>query len=216
MPAKFPKKNIFITLSCVSLGSLFCSFGGAFERFEIYKQIEFNQFNQEYHKTFILSETQLTKPYGFDVSKSEKIAAIYEDVKLQKILLLAVAIISSSLAMMIGDVVNDVESDTEVEKIETTSKRQFRMEKIKHQFAMMSLAQRELFKAELQELLELSGGDSTMEASELNVTDKFLNANYLMAEGHDIDSAIAMTWGFDKGSPQFEDMKLKFNEWLVS
>lgn len=216
MPAKFPKKNIFITLSCVSLGSLFCSFGGAFERFEIYKQIEFNQFNQEYHKTFILSETQLTKPYGFDVSKSEKIAAIYEDVKLQKILLLAVAIISSSLAMMIGDVVNDVESDIEVEKIETTSKRQLRMEKIKHQFAMMSLAQRELFKSELQELLELSGGDSTMEASELNATDKFLNANYLMAEGHDIDSAIVMTWGFDKGSPQFEDMKLKFNEWLVS
>ena len=55
-----------------------------------------------------------------------------------------------------------------------------------------------------------------MEASELNATDKFLNANYLIAEGHDLDSAIAMTWGFDKGSPEFEDMKLKFNEWLVS
>jgi cellobiose-specific phosphotransferase system component IIB len=216
MPAKFPKKNIFVTLSCVSLGSLFCSFGGAFERFEIYKQFEFNQFNQEYHKTFILSETQLVKPYGFDASKSEKIASIYEDAKVQKIMLLCVAVISSSLAIMIGDIVEDVESDSEVLKIETTSKRQLRMEKIKHQFAMMSLAQRELFKSELQELLELSGGDSTMEASELNATDKFLNANYLIAEGHDIDSAIAMTWGFDKGSPEFEDMKLKFNEWLVS
>lgn len=216
MPVKFPKKNIFVTLSCVSLGSLFCSFAGAFEKFEIYKQTEFNQFNQEYHKTFILSETQLVKPYGFDADKSEKIAAIYEDSKVQKIILLCVAVIASSSAMMIGDIVDDVESDSEVQKIETTSKRQLRMEKIKHQFAIMSLAQRELFKSELQELLELSGGDSTMDASELNVTDKFLNANYLIAEGHDLDSAIAMTWGFDKGSPEFEDIKLKFNEWLVS
>jgi hypothetical protein len=216
MFAKFPKKNIFVTLSCVSLGSLFCSFGGAFEKFEIYKQTEFNQFNQEYHKTFILSETQLVKPFGFDADKSEKIAAIYEDAKVEKIMLLCVAVIASSLALLIDDVVNDVESDIEVKKIETTSKRQLRMEKIKHQFAMMSLAQRELFKSELQELLELSGGDFTMEASELNATDKFLNANYLIAEGHDLDFAIAMTWGFDKGSPEFEDMKLKFNEWLVS
>jgi hypothetical protein len=216
MFAKFPKKNIFIILSCVSLGSLFCSFGGAFESFEIYKQTEFNQFNREYHKVFILSETQLVSPYGFDADKSEKIAAIYDHKKVQKITLLCVAVVASSLAMMIGDIVNDVESDSEVQKIEATSKRQLRMEKIKHQFAMMSLAQRELFKSELQELLELSGGDSTMEASELNVTDKFLNANYLIAEGHDLDSAIAMTWGFDKGSPEFEDMKLKFNEWLVS
>lgn len=210
------KEVVFICLSCISIGSLFGSFAGNLQRFEVWQQQQFNNFNQSYNQTFIINENDIL-PYGLDKSKAGKIASNYQSDILQKCLLLAVAGISSIVALLLASInFEELELNWEVSRIETTAKKQLKVEKIKHQFAMMSLAQRELFKSELQELLELSGGDSTMEASEVNATDKFLNANYLIAEGHDIDSAIAMTWGFDKGSPQFEDMKLKFNEWLVS
>lgn len=210
------KEVVFICLSCISIGSLFGSFAGNLQRFEVWQQQEFNNFNQRYNQTFIINEND-NLPYGLNKSKAGKIASNYQSDIFQKCLLLAVAGISATVALLLASInFEELELNWEVSKIETTAKKQLKIEKIKHQFAMMSLAQRELFKSELQELLELSGGDSTMEASEVNATDKFLNANYLIAEGHDIDSAIAMTWGFDKGSPQFEDMKLKFNEWLVS
>ena len=210
------KEVVFICLSCISIGSLFGSFAGNLQRFEVWQQQQFNNFNQSYNQTFIINENDIL-PYGLDKSKAGKIASNYQSDILQKCLLLAVAGISSIVALLLASInFEELELNWEVSRIETTAKKQLKVEKIKHQFAMMSLAQRELFKSELQELLELSGGDSTMEASELNATDKFLNANYLIAEGHDLDSAIAMTWGFDKGSSEFEDMKLKFNEWLVS
>jgi len=54
----------------------------------------------------------------------------------------------------------------------------------------------------------------TAEASEINETDKFINANYLLQEGKDIDSVVAETWNVKKGSDQHGDLKAKFQEWL--
>lgn len=209
------KKLSFIALSCVSIGSLFGAFSGSLERFEVYRQYEVNQFNQQYTQTFILSENQTTKPYGLDIGKADRIAAIYQDAKLQKILLLATAMVSSAVALMIGDeTVNAAEIHHEVTKIETASKKQLLLEEIKHRYAMMSLGQRELFKTELQELLELSGGHDTLEATEVNATDKFINAQYIMADGHSIDFAITQVWGLQPDTPEFNNIKEQLQQWI--
>jgi ribosomal protein L21 len=211
------KKLTFIALSCVSIGSLFGAFSGSLERFEVYRQYEINQFNHQYSETFIVSENQPTLPYGLDKNRADRIAAIYQDNKFQKITLLAVAMVSSAIALTIGDeTVATAEIDHEVAQIETSSKKQLLMEKVKHRYAMMSLGQRELFKTELQELLELSGGDTTLDATELNATDKFINAQYLVTEGHAVDFAICQAWGLQPGTPEFNHVKEQFTKWTQS
>lgn len=210
---KANKFHIFILLSTASVGSLFLSFAGYPMAYEVYKQSEKNQFNIKYDKVFIISEKQLQLPYGYDSGKAAKISAIYNHQLWQKIILLITAIISSFCAIALEDAADDIEVDQEVGKIKTASKKQLAIEKIKHQYAMMSLAQRELFKEEIKALLELTGGDETLEASELNQTDKFINASYMLSDGHSLDFVITQVWGVTQDSPEFENIKNEFLQW---
>ena len=210
---KVNKSHIFILLSTASVGSLFLSFAGYPMAYEVYKQSEKNQFNIKYDNVFIISEKQLQLPYGYDSGKAAKISAIYNHQLWQKIILLSTAIISSCCAIALEDAADDIEVNQEVGKIKTASKKQLAIEKIKHQYAMMSLAQRELFKEEIKALLELTGGDETLEASELNQTDKFINASYMLSDGHSLDFVITQVWGISQDSPEFENIKNEFLQW---
>jgi hypothetical protein len=51
------------------------------------------------------------------------------------------------------------------------------------------------------------------EADELNATDKFINANYLLLEGHPLDVVVNQTWGYQVGTTEHLEMKRKFLEW---
>lgn len=210
---KVDRTHIFTLLSTASVGSLFLSFAGFPMSYEVWEQKELNQFNIKYNQIFIISEKQLQLPYGYDSGKAVKLAGIYNHQLWQKIILLTTAIISSCCAIALNDAADEIEVKTEVGKIETQSKKQLAIEKIKHQYAMMSLAQRELFKEEIRELLELTGGDETLEASEANETDKFIHASYMLSDGHSIDFVVSQVWGVSQDSSEFQEIKNKFLEW---
>ena len=207
----------FILLVCVSIGSLFGSFAGNLESFEVWQQKEHNQFGQDYSKIFILTENDPKLPYGINKKKAQKIAANYDDLKLQKFFLLGISIVTSSFALLIGESkLLDFEIETEAKKINAKAEKEYRIKQINQKWAMATEAQRQLYLAELRELVALCEGDENANASEINETDKFINANYLLAEGHNIDMVVTQTWGYKVGTPQHEEMKVKFLEWSES
>lgn len=164
-------KPLFIGLSFVSVGCLVGSFGYPLQKLEVYSQPEIGAFNQGYEKRFILTESDLNYPYGFDINKAQKIAQVYNAYAPQKIMLLILASLSASYALMIGEktVINS-EIDLEVQSIQATGKKQLLLEKVKHQLALASKAQRITFMDEMKALLEEFGSpeDEIIEADELN------------------------------------------------
>ncbi|MEY3223592.1 MAG: hypothetical protein RLZZ203_2448 [Cyanobacteriota bacterium] len=208
------KEVVFICLSCISIGSLFGSFAGNLQRFEVWEQAEINNFNQQYKQVFIINEND-NLPYGLDKNKAVKIASNYQSDIIQKSLLLGIAGISATVALLIANInFEELELNWEIGRIETTAKKQLMTEKIKNKYALMSVAQREQFRLEIASLLELTGGDETQEASEINATDKFINCSYLLSEGHDINIAIAQTWNVEPGTQEHTLKKLAFEDWL--
>lgn len=208
------KEVVFICLSCISIGSLFGSFAGNLQKFEVWEQSEINNFKQEYKQVFIINETDVL-PYGLDKGKAVKVASNYQSDILQKSLLLGVAGISSIVALLLASInFEELELNWEVSKIETTAKKQLMVEKIKNKYALMSVAQREQFRLEIASLLELTGGDETLQATEINATDKFINCSYMMSEGHDINTAVAQTWNVQPGTQEHTLKKLAFEDWL--
>jgi hypothetical protein len=208
------KEVVFICLSCISIGSLFGSFAGNLQRFDVWNQREINQFKQEYKQVFIVTENDVT-PYGLDKGKAVKIASNYQSDILQKSLLLGIAGISATVALLLANInFEELEISWEISKIETTAKKQLMVEKIKNKYALMSVAQREQFRLEIASLLELTGGDETLQATEINATDKFINCSYMMSEGHDINTAVAQTWQVEPGTQGHTLKKLAFEDWI--
>jgi len=200
------KEIVFSCLSFVAAGALFGSFAGNLERYEV--------FSQPKNQVFIINENEKI-PYGFNAKKAKLIAYSYQPQILQKLLLLGVAILSSGTALLIANVDFDqLEIDYEVGKIESIAKKQLATESIKNKYALMSLGQREQFRLEIESLLELTGGDVTLQASEINATDKFINCSYMLSEGHDIDKAVSATWGLQPGSDDHAAKKQEFEQWL--
>lgn len=143
------------------------------------------------------------------------IAYSYQPQILQKLLLLGVAIVSSGTALLIASIdFEQLEIDHEVGKIESVAKKQLATESIKNKYALMSLGQREQFRLEIESLLELTGGDTTLQATEINATDRFINCSYMLSEGHDLDKAVAATWGLQPGTDEHSAKKLEFEQWL--
>jgi hypothetical protein len=207
------KELVFICLSCISIGSLFGGFAGNLESFEVWKQPTVSSFNRESKQIFILTE-RTQKPYGLSTNQAQLIASNYTSDIVQKSLLLGVAGVSSAIALLLANInFDELQLNWEVARIETEGKKQLLSEKIKNKYALMSLAQREQFRLEIASLLELTGGDETLEASEINSTDKFINCSYLIAEGHDINTAIAQTWNVHPGTKEHTLKKLDYEAW---
>lgn len=164
-------KPLFIGLSCLSVGCLVSAFGYPLQKLEVYTQPELGTFSQTYNKRFIITDTDTNYPYGFDNGRAVKVAQIYNSYAPQKIMLIIISGICASYALLIGDktVVNS-EIDSEVQKIQATGKKQLLIEKIKHQMALASKAQRITFMDEMKALLEEFGTpeDEIIAADELN------------------------------------------------
>lgn len=164
-------KGLFIGLSCVSVGCLVGSFGYPLQKLEVYSQLENGAFHQQYEKRFILTESDSNYPYGFDATRAEKIAQVYSSYTPQKIMLLVLAGISAGYALMIGErTVLASEIDSEVQQIQSTGRKQLLIEKVKHELALRSKAQRISFMDEMRALLEEFGSpeDEIIEADEIN------------------------------------------------
>lgn len=208
------KEVVFICLSCISIGSLFGSFAGNLQKFEVWEQSEVNNFKQEYNQVFIINENDKL-PYGLDKGKAVKIASNYHSDIVQKCLLLGVAGASSIVALLLANInFEELELNWEVSKIETTAKKQLKIEEIKQKYALMSTARREQFRLEIASLLELTGGDETLQATEINATDRFINCSYMMSEGHDINTAVAQAWNVQPGTKEHTLKKLAYEDWL--
>jgi len=164
-------KPIFLALSCTSIACLVGSFGYPLQQVEIYKQPEIGQFNNQYIRTFIISESDQDYPYGFNLDKARKYAQIYKDAKWQKIILLLLAGSSAIAAMGMGsDICLHSEIDDEVLAVKSQGKKELILESVKHRLAMASKSQRLLFLDEMKVLLTEFGSaeEEIQEADEIN------------------------------------------------
>lgn len=206
--------NLILLMGSVSIGCLVGAFAYPLQKFEVWRQQETSHFNQEYAKTFILTDTDNQQPYGLDLTRADKVASIYSDARLQKLLLLAISITAGGLALMISDdILPQLEVKREVSEIDAQARKQYLVEQIKHRWAMASKSQKLMFRQELKELAALFG-DESLEASEINATDKFINASYLLSEGHSIDYVVAQIWQVQPNSEEFKSVKSQFEQWL--
>jgi hypothetical protein len=164
-------KPLFIGLSCLSVGCLVGAFGYPLQRLEVYAQEEIGAFNQAYERKFVITESDSNYPYGFSPNRAVKIAQVYNAYTPQKIMLLIMSGVCAGYALLIGDkTVTNAEIDSEVQAIQATGKKQLLLEKVKHQLALASKAQRITFMDEMKALLEEFGApeDEIIEADELN------------------------------------------------
>lgn len=164
-------KPLFIGLSCLSIGCLVSAFGYPLQRLEVYTQEEIGAFNQAYERKFVITESDSNYPYGFSPEKAVKIAQVYNAYTPHKIMLLILSGVCAGYALLIGEkTVTNAEIDSEVQAIQATGKKQLLLEKVKHQLALASKAQRITFMDEMKALLEEFGApeDEIIEADELN------------------------------------------------
>ncbi len=212
MTSQNKKQAAFLILSSLGISSLFASFAGQLQPFRIYSQ-ESESLLGKHSRTFILTSSG-QKPKELDVRKAVTIEERLTDDLIQKIVLLGAAIASSSLALIFSSIdFESLEVSQELESTERQAKKQLKSEAIKHRYALMSKAQQEMFKAELEALLEVSGGDESQYAGEVLQSDKILNCFYLVQEGHSLNNAITTTWGVAEGTREHSLQKLKFEAW---
>jgi hypothetical protein len=205
------KKAAFILLSGLGLGCLFGSFAGNLEPYKIYSQSSESLLGKV-SKVYFVLPNQPT-PRGLDTSKAELVAENLTDYATQKIILLGAAIASSSLALICSSIdFEDMEVQQELKATEIAAKKQLKSEAIRHRFALMSHAQREQFKLELESLLELSD-DSEYQAGEALASNKYLNCQYMVSEGHPVDAAVTTTWQVQPGTREHSIAKLRFEAW---
>lgn len=199
----------------MSIGCLFACFSFPLQSVEVWKQSEVNQFKQPYKRVFILTESDLQPPYGLSKNKAVKISQIYQDYKSQKIIILLLSMLSGGMAMLLSeDAVQGDEIDVQVKTIDQTASKEFLLSQVKHKWAMLSEAQKQLFREEIRALAELAGGDMTAEMTEANVSDKFIQASYLMQDGETLDTVVAKTWGTTEGTPRHNHIRQQFEQWL--
>lgn len=210
-------RSCFVGLSCLSLACLIGSFANPLQKLEVWRQTELGNFDLEYQRTFIITENDVNYPYGFDADRAVKISRIYHDYKSEKILLLISAFVSAYLALQIGDeTCRAVEIDVEISELKTKGRKELLIEGVKHKLAMASKSQRLLFMDEMKALIEEfgSGEGELLEADELNATDKFTNASYLLADGLPIDTVVEQVWGVASDSPSHRQLKGELQQWL--
>jgi hypothetical protein len=206
------KKAAFILLSGLGIGCLFGGFAGNLQPYKIYSQTSEGLLGKS-SKVYLLTENNPI-PRGLDLTKSQLLAEELGDYSTQKIILLGGAIAFSSLALICSSIdFESLEVDQELKATEIQARKQLKAESIKHRYALMSKAQREIFRSELEALLAISGDDSEYQAGEILASDKFLNCQYLSQEGHSLDSAIQTTWGMQPGTREHSIAKLRFEAW---
>ena len=164
-------KPLFIGLSCTAVACLIGSFGYPLQQVEVYKQVEIGNFNNQYIRTFIVSEYDQDYPYGFNPKSAKKYAQIYQDAKWQKIILLLLAGSSAVAAIGMGnDICLHSEIDDEVLAVKSQGKKELILESVKHRLAMASKSQRLLFLDEMKELMAEFGSaeEEIQEVDEIN------------------------------------------------
>jgi hypothetical protein len=210
-------KGLFIGLSCLSLACLIGSFASPLQQLEVWRQVEQNGLGIDYERTFIITESDSNLPYGFERNRATKISQIYQDYKVEKLLMLVAAFTSAFLALNIGEqTCADVEINSEISELKAKGRKQLLVESIKHRLAMASKSQRLLFMDEMKALVEEFGSSEgeILDADEMNETDKFTAASYLMADGHDLDTAVTQVWGVALDSPSHKKLKAGLAEWM--
>jgi hypothetical protein len=206
------KQAAFIVLSSVGITSLFSSFAGNLQPYRVYQQQTESLLGKSKEQFIVLANSGI--PKQLDTSKAVIIDENLGDYSTQKILLLGAAIASSSLALIFSSIdFESLEVQQELETTERQAKKQLKSEAIKQKYALMSKAQQEMFRSELEALLEVSGGDESMYAGEILESDKFLNCQYMLNEGHSLDSATSATWQVQQGTREHSIHKLKFEAW---
>jgi hypothetical protein len=199
-------------LSFLTVGCLIGSFAYPLQKFQIRQQREIGAFKSSYNKVYIFTENDREYPYGYQENRSEVIAKIQNDYKVTKIVLLAASIMSGAIVMLIGDeIVDNLEIDKKVEEIDKNARIQLLADRVKNKYALADKAEQLLFRETLRELVNLSGVDSTQEATELNES-KLAEIFYMQQEGHSLEFAIKQKFGIDPDNPEFQNVLFRYSE----
>jgi len=225
---------VFIALSVLSLGMLFTSFAFPLQSLEVWKQREFNKLKQPNDVIFIVTDTDEPNS-ALNRSKAVKLSQIYQDYQYQKLALLTGSLIFSSIAVLLADKaiefqkmeIHKAKLDVAVKKVEARmGERLYLFNKIKKQWRLLSQPQKNRFIQELLLIIEFIEKDkmgikdkiteiTPPETRTIDVkSDKFIEANYFLDNGNDIDTAVCKTWKVALGTKEHSEIKQKFVEWL--
>lgn len=210
-------KGVFIGLSCLSIACLIGSFANPLQQLEVWRQNAVNGLGIEYDRNFIITESDSNLPYGFVRDEAVKVASVYQDYKFEKLMLLIASFSSATVAVCIGNsICSEVEINSEISELKAKGKKQLVVESIKHRLAMASKSQRLLFMDEMKALMEEFGSmeGEILDADEINETDKFTAASYLLADGLDADTVVTQVWGMASESPSHQKMKARLTNWM--
>ena len=203
---------VFIALSSLSIGGLFASFGYPLQTMEIWKQRESNGLAKSHDRIFILTDSDLQKPYGFNPDKARKAAQIYRDFKAQKFLLLGLSLLSGAFALRLSsEAVEGEEIDTAARTLNRKAQKEQLLSQMRHKWAMLSEAQRQQFQEEYQALADLSKGETAV--PDIGLSDKCIEASYALESGEPIDAVVARIWNVAEGTPQHAYIQEQFEMW---
>ena len=210
-------KKVFIGLSSLSLCCLTASFARPLQGVEVWRTAHVDAFKRVSSEIHVFTDTDIP-PYGFDRHRATKVAQIYETAKGQKILLLALAVLSAGIDMIMSDEIlkrNDI--DQEIKTIDQSANKKILLSKVKHKWEMLSEAQKQQFREEFTVLkdMEITREEVSAERTKVNYSDKFINAKYLHEQGTDTDTVVTETWNLEKGSKEHQDAKRQFEAWLT-
>ena len=162
---------LFLALSTLSTASLVGSFAGPLEKLELYRQTEPGRFNEPITRTYIIRESSLNAPYGFNRQKAKLFAQVHVDWKVQKILLLTVAAGCSVAALSLGkELVPRYEYEEEISRLKHEGEKELSIKSIKQRFAIANKSQQLLFLDQMKVLMEEFGSHEAemLEVDELN------------------------------------------------
>lgn len=199
-------KPIFLASTIIGISCLFSSYGGDLVPYQVYKATIKTDWNLSISTNVLRFSPNQLIPHGA-VKVTEKLSTDRE----RKIGLATLAALANSIGWLIASCKQD---DWELEEFKKVASKESRLKEAKTRFAIMDKVKQQLIIDELNELVAMANPIAN-EVDEVE-SNKFVNASYLIQEGHSEDYAISQVWNIDSKSPEFTNIKASFRQWRDS
>ena len=199
-------KPIFLASTIIGIACLFSSYGGDLVPYQVYKATIKTDWNLSISTNILrFKPTHLIPPGAVKIT--EKLSTDKE----RKIGLATLAALTSSISWLVASCKHD---DWELEEFKKAASKESRLKEAKTRFAIMDKVKQQLIIDELNELVAMASPIGN-EVDEIE-SNKFVNASYLIQEGHSEDYAISQVWNIDPKSPEFNNIRTSFKQWKDS
>lgn len=214
------KKPLYISVSVLSVMCLIGGLGNPLQKMDVYKQRSLDFLGKPSWETYIITDTDLPdSQWGFDRKKAIKVAQVKYDYKIQKVILVSLAMVLSIYSLVMSDeILRKEQTLEEVKEIKQEGQKELLIDRWKFRLAMASEEQKQRLRGELKALMGLLSetGHNSYE-QELEVEDalqnKLVDVMYMTQEGHSLESSIEKCFGHKIGSEENKRMQDKYKEW---